>query len=51
MIATSALLAAHAEEAKRHLPMPPVGFGILALLVFIALLGITFAFRSSGTKH
>jgi hypothetical protein len=47
MIATSALLAAHAEEAKRHLPMAPVGFGILA----IVLLGITFAFRSSGTKH
>jgi hypothetical protein len=40
-----------AEKPLRHLPMPPVAFGILALAAFIVLLGITYAFRSSGTKH
>ena len=39
------------EEAERHLPMPPVAFGLLAFAGFIVLLGVTFAFRSSGTKH
>ncbi len=52
MIQTLAFLAAEGSEpAKRHLPMPAIGFGILALVVFIVLLGITYAFRSSGTKH
>jgi hypothetical protein len=39
------------EEAERHLPMPPVAFGILAFVAFLVLLGVTFAFRSFGTKH
>ncbi len=39
------------EPAPRHLPMPPAAFGILALVVFIVLLVITYAFRSSGSKH
>jgi hypothetical protein len=40
-----------AESGERHLPMSPVAFGLLMFAGFIALLVITFAFRSSGTKH
>jgi hypothetical protein len=40
-----------AEPAKRHLPLPPWAFALLALAGFLVLLVITFAFRSSGTKH
>jgi hypothetical protein len=52
-LALHALAAARAEtaEPKRHLPMPPEAFGILAIVVFLILLAITWAFRSSGTKH
>ena len=51
-LAVHAVLAADAvEEPKRHLPMPPEAFGILALVAFVVLLAITYAFRSSGTKH
>jgi hypothetical protein len=45
------LVSAADEPAKRHLPIPPVGFAIIALCVFLVLLVVTFAFRSSGTKH
>jgi hypothetical protein len=38
-------------EAARELPIPPLGFGILALAVFAALLLVTFAFRSVGNRH
>ena len=56
MIQTLALhvvAAAQAEtaEPQRHLPMPPEAYGVLALVVFLILLAITWAFRSSGTKH
>ncbi len=40
-----------AEPAKRHLPIPPWAFALLALAGFVVLLLITFAFRSTGTKH
>jgi hypothetical protein len=46
-----ALLVTAAGEPKRHLPIPPWGFAVLALCVFLVLLVVTFAFRSSGTKH
>ena len=34
-----------------ELPMPPLGYGLLAIGAFAALLAITFAFRSVGNKH
>ena len=34
-----------------ELPMSPLGYGLLAIGSFAALLAITFAFRSVGTKH
>ncbi|HWS58089.1 MAG TPA: hypothetical protein VN257_06075 [Actinotalea sp.] len=46
------LLAAeeHAEAATQ-LPIPPVGFGLLAFGGLLALLAVTYAFRSVGTRH
>ncbi len=46
-----ALLVTAAQEPKRHLPIPEWGFAVIALSCFLLLLVITFAFRSSGTKH
>jgi hypothetical protein len=46
-----AVAQAESAEPKRHLPIPPAGFAILALVAFLVLLAITWAFRSSGTKH
>jgi hypothetical protein len=45
------LVSEAAEPAKRHLPIPPWGFALLALAAFVVLLIIAFAFRSTGTKH
>lgn len=40
-----------AEEAHRELPMAPWVFGVLALLAFAALLGVTWAFRGTAQKY
>jgi hypothetical protein len=45
------LLADAAEEVHRELPMPAYWYGIIALIVFAALFGLTWAFRSVATKH
>jgi hypothetical protein len=47
----AAVAQAETAEPERHLPIPPEAFGILALVAFLVLLAITWAFRSSGTKH
>jgi hypothetical protein len=49
-----AALIAAAEAAAEHgneLPFPPVVFGIGAFVGLVAMLLITFAFRSVGTRH
>ena len=52
IIQNLALIASAADEAaKRHLPIPPWRFAVIALSRFRILLAVTFAFRSSGTKH
>lgn len=43
-------LAEH-SEATRTLFMDPVWFGIVGLIVFAALLAVTFAFRNIGKRH
>jgi len=49
---TAALRAAEATaEHTTDLPFSPVVFGITAFGVLIALLLVTFAFRSVGTRH
>lgn len=48
----AALLAAEeSAEAAVHLPVPPVGIGLLAFGALMALLAVTYAFRSIGTRH
>lgn len=39
------------EEAHRELPMPPWVFGVLALLAFAFLLGLTWSFRGTAQKY
>ena len=49
-----ATLIAAAETAAEHseaLPFPPVVFGIGAFAGLLAMLLVTFAFRSVGTRH
>jgi hypothetical protein len=45
------LLAAAAEEAHASSSIPPVAVGLLAFAGLMALLFVTFAFRSVGTRH
>lgn len=47
MSSTATLIAA--EEAARELPIPPWLVGVLAILAFAFLLGVTWSFR--GTHH
>jgi hypothetical protein len=39
------------EAAHRELPMPPWLFGVLALLLFAFLLGLTWSFRGTAQKY
>ena len=38
------------EAAHRELPMPPWMFGVIALLAFAFLLGLTWSFRRTSQK-
>ncbi|MBM6404668.1 hypothetical protein JQN72_10490 [Phycicoccus sp. CSK15P-2] len=41
-----------AEEAAHHeLPIPPWLIGLIALVVFAALLGVTWSFRGTAYKY
>ncbi|MBO9570173.1 MULTISPECIES: hypothetical protein [Cellulomonas] len=49
-----ATLIAAAEETAAHaseLPFPPVVFGVGAFVGLLAMLLVTYAFRSVGTRH
>ena len=39
------------EAAHRELPMPPWMFGVIALLAFAFLLGLTWSFRGTAQKY
>ncbi|MGL5816312.1 MAG: hypothetical protein ACRCYR_02010 [Phycicoccus sp.] len=39
------------EETVRELPIPPWSFGVLALLAFAVLLGLTWSFRGTAQKY
>jgi hypothetical protein len=41
---------AAAEQAHRELPMPPVAFGVLALVAFGLGLAVLWAFRGTANK-
>ena len=45
------VLAVGAAEETHKLPMKPVMFPIIAIVVFIALLGLVWTFRGSSNKH
>lgn len=38
-------------EKVNELPMSPVAYGLIAVVVFAVLLGVTFAFRSVANRH
>ncbi len=44
-------LALAAEELTKELPMEPIMYGVIALLVFFSLLGLTWTFRGSSNKR
>ena len=47
-----ALLAAEeSAEAATHLPIVPEAVGLIAFGALLALLAVTYAFRSVGTRH
>ncbi|MGL5929572.1 MAG: hypothetical protein ACRCY8_11610 [Dermatophilaceae bacterium] len=39
------------EEAVRELPIPTWSFGVIALFVFLLLLGLTWSFRGTAQKY
>lgn len=39
------------EAAHRELPMPPWAYGVIALLAFAFLLGVTWSFRGTAQKY
>jgi len=47
----SMTVAALAAEEAVHLPMPAVSYGLIALVFFALLLGITWTFRNTAQKH
>ncbi len=44
-------LMAGTEAVHNELPMAPIWFGIITLIVFALLLAITFAFRGMSNRH
>ena len=38
-------------ETGSALPYSPVTFGVIALIVFVALLGLTWSFRGTSNRH
>lgn len=52
LVMTSHAARVLAEEAATHeLPMPPWAFGVIALVAFALLLGVTWAFRGTAQRH
>ena len=49
----ASILASAAETAEQHFetPLPPAAYGLITLGTFVALLLLTFAFRSVGERH
>jgi hypothetical protein len=44
-------LALAAEEQTKDLPMEPLMYGVIAIVVFVSLLGLTWTFRGSSNKR
>lgn len=39
------------EMAEIELPIPPIGYGLLALAMFLVLLGITYSFKNVAARR
>jgi hypothetical protein len=50
-VQNSAVLVAEAAAEHASAGIPPIAFGILAFIGFIAALGATYAFRNAHNKH
>jgi hypothetical protein len=51
VISAVVLAAEEGAEAASHLPIPPIAYGLLGFSGLVALLLVTYAFRSVGTRH
>lgn len=51
MLAAAVVHAAEESAKVTELPIPPLAFGLLAFGALAALLLVTYAFRSVGTRH
>jgi len=45
------VVAATTPEHHTELPLPPTMYGVIAIVVFIALLGLVWTFRGNSNKH
>jgi hypothetical protein len=45
------LLAQGTTEPAHQLPMSAAAFGLLAIIVFVSLLGLTWTFRNTSNKR
>ena len=39
------------EMAEVDLPIPPIGYGIIAMAMFLVLLGITYSFKNVAARR
>ena len=39
------------ELTEVELPIPPLAFGVIALVVFLVLLGVTFSFKNMANRR
>ena len=45
------VLAEGTAEQVRELPMSPLSFGVMVMVIFIALLGLVWTFRNTSNKR
>ena len=45
------VLAQGAAEQVRELPMSPLSFGVMTIVIFVALLGLVWTFRNTSNKR
>ncbi|PJI93285.1 hypothetical protein [Luteimicrobium subarcticum] len=50
-MSVAATIAAEGDKIVNELPASPYVYGATAIVVLLSLLGITYAFRSVGTRH
>ncbi|WP_200810992.1 hypothetical protein [Demequina sp. NBRC 110057] len=48
---STVVIAEAAEHVVNELPFPAPVFGLIAFAALMGLLGVTYAFRSVGTRH